>query len=139
MIIERQRRDVVVAVIVRDGRLLLAQRDPKRSDYAWLWECPGGKVEDGETLRDALARALSEELGVQAEIGDPLQSFDFDPPMISTPTRVTFFQARIPVDAVPRPLVAVGIGWFNRGAVRTLDMMPANAAFRVDLAMMVNP
>lgn len=60
----------VVAGILRDarGRVLLAQR-PAGKELAGLWEFPGGKVEPGESARDALIRELHEELGIRACIG----------------------------------------------------------------------
>jgi 8-oxo-dGTP diphosphatase len=56
---------VAAAVIQRaDGRFLLARR-PGGKVYAGYWEFPGGKAERGETLPDALARELHEELGIE--------------------------------------------------------------------------
>jgi 8-oxo-dGTP diphosphatase len=52
-----------VALIDRDGRVLLAQR-PAGKKMAGLWEFPGGKIEDGETPEQALVRELKEELGI---------------------------------------------------------------------------
>jgi 8-oxo-dGTP diphosphatase len=55
---------VAAAVILaRDGRVLLAQR-PAGKAYAGYWEFPGGKIEPGESPREALARELREELGI---------------------------------------------------------------------------
>ncbi len=53
-----------VALIDRDGRVLLAQR-PEGKSMAGLWEFPGGKVEQGETPEAALIRELDEELGIE--------------------------------------------------------------------------
>lgn len=53
-----------VALIDRDGRVLLAQR-PEGKSMAGLWEFPGGKIEQGETPEAALVRELHEELGIQ--------------------------------------------------------------------------
>mgnify|MGYP002015936537 FL=1 len=52
-----------VALIDRDGRVLLAQR-PEGKPMAGLWEFPGGKIEPGETPEAALIRELDEELGI---------------------------------------------------------------------------
>jgi 8-oxo-dGTP diphosphatase len=52
-----------VALIDRDGRILLAQR-PEGKSMAGLWEFPGGKIEEGETPEAALVRELEEELGI---------------------------------------------------------------------------
>ncbi|MDN8540031.1 pyrimidine (deoxy)nucleoside triphosphate diphosphatase [Erwinia sp. BC051422] len=63
-----ERLDVVAALIVRQGKILLAQRGP-HGDQAGLWEFPGGKVEAGESQPQALQRELKEELGIEAAIG----------------------------------------------------------------------
>jgi len=53
-----------VALVDKDGRVLLAQR-PVGKSMAGLWEFPGGKVETGETPETALIRELHEELGIE--------------------------------------------------------------------------
>jgi 8-oxo-dGTP diphosphatase len=62
---------VAAAVILRpDGQVLLAQR-PDGKAYAGYWEFPGGKLEPGETPRDALVRELHEELGLEVRDAAP--------------------------------------------------------------------
>lgn len=59
----------VTAAIIREGtRVLLARRGPGEK-LAGLWEFPGGKVEDGETLEACLTRELLEELGIRVRVG----------------------------------------------------------------------
>ena len=55
---------IVAAVLVRDGRVLLCLRSPRRRWSPCLWDLPGGHVERGESDPVALARELGEELGV---------------------------------------------------------------------------
>jgi len=63
--------EVAVAVLLRvDGRVLLARR-PAGKVYAGYWEFPGGKVEPGEAVMDALAREIREELGIEVELAHP--------------------------------------------------------------------
>jgi 8-oxo-dGTP diphosphatase len=63
--------DVAVGVLMQaDGHFLLTSR-PEGKDYAGYWEFPGGKLEAGETVEEALRRELQEELGIvigQAQI-----------------------------------------------------------------------
>lgn len=69
--------DVVCAVIQKpDGEFLLAQR-PAGKIYAGYWEFPGGKVDPGETVADATARELDEELGITIEHSYPWLTRNF--------------------------------------------------------------
>ncbi len=65
---ERKVTEVAVGIILQpEGKFLLAKR-PKGKPYENYWEFPGGKLEKGESVHQALARELYEELGI--EIGD---------------------------------------------------------------------
>ncbi len=67
--------DVAVAVFITpDGRFLLSSR-PEGKPYAGYWEFPGGKIEPGESVRDALVRELEEELNVIIDECTPWFSF----------------------------------------------------------------
>ena len=61
-------RQVVAALIRRDGKVLICQRT-RHQPMPLKWEFPGGKVEPGEEPVGALVRELDEELGIQATIG----------------------------------------------------------------------
>jgi ADP-ribose pyrophosphatase YjhB (NUDIX family) len=58
------------AAIVRDGRLLLVKR--LRPPEAGCWSLPGGKVEFGERVADAIRREIAEEIGVTISLTRPL-------------------------------------------------------------------
>ena len=63
--------DVAVGVLIKpDGEFLLTSR-PEGKVYAGYWEFPGGKFEPGETVQQALARELLEELGIHAHTIEP--------------------------------------------------------------------
>ncbi len=62
---------VVGAAIVKDGRCLVARRGPQMS-LPGKWEFPGGKVEEGESPRQALEREILEELGLVIDARDHL-------------------------------------------------------------------
>lgn len=67
----------VGAIIVdEDGRLFLAQRGPRAGNERGKWEFPGGSVEFGETLAEALAREIREEYDITIEVGDLLTVTD---------------------------------------------------------------
>ena len=60
----RRHTEVAVGILLRaDGAMLLSTRPPGKP-YAGYWEFPGGKLEAGETVEQALRRELVEELGV---------------------------------------------------------------------------
>lgn len=61
-------RDIVNALLVERGRVLLARRSPRRKAYPGLWSFPGGHMEKGEDFEAALERELREEIGI-----DPIE------------------------------------------------------------------
>jgi 8-oxo-dGTP diphosphatase len=77
---DRPVRNVAVGVLMRpNGDFLLTSRPPGKP-YAGFWEFPGGKVEEGETAEQALARELFEELGIQATAVQPWRELLADYP-----------------------------------------------------------
>lgn len=112
---------VVAAVIRRAGRVLVARR-PDGKRHAGLWEFPGGKVADGESARDALARELREELGVGLESHGPEICAFPDP---GSEHSVHFHPVRIL--GSPRAIDHAELRWCDGEALASLDMAPADA------------
>ena len=76
----REPVDVAVGVLIApDGTYLLTSR-PAGKVYAGYWEFPGGKLEAGETVEQALRRELHEELGITIGPAQPWQQAEFDYP-----------------------------------------------------------
>jgi 8-oxo-dGTP diphosphatase len=77
---DRPLTEVAVGILqAHDQRVLLTTR-PAGKAYAGYWEFPGGKLEAGETVLEALARELHEEINVQIDGGEVLQSDVVDYP-----------------------------------------------------------
>lgn len=67
---------VGAVIIDTEGRLFFARRGPQAKNERGLWEFPGGSVEFGETLAEALRREIFEEYGVQIVVGELLDVAD---------------------------------------------------------------
>jgi A/G-specific adenine glycosylase len=63
--------DIGAAIIRKNGRILITQR-PHEGLLGGLWEFPGGKRHDGESLPECVAREIREELGIEITVGEPL-------------------------------------------------------------------
>ena len=65
---------VTAAILEKDGKILIAKRKTGDKLFAGLWEFPGGKVEEGETPEECMARELKEELDIEVEVGELITS-----------------------------------------------------------------
>lgn len=115
---------LVVAAIIRgpDGRILLSQR-PAHKHKGGCWEFPGGKVEQGESLADALARELHEELGLSVLACQPFMTVQHDYPELSVRLcfrEVTAFAGQ------PSGREGQPVQWFEPAALSELDFPEAN-------------
>lgn len=70
--------NVVAAVIMKEGRVFATQRG--YGEFKDGWEFPGGKVEAGESPEEALCREIREELEVEVNVGDLIDTIEYDYP-----------------------------------------------------------
>ncbi|HET6587301.1 MAG TPA: NUDIX domain-containing protein [Oleiagrimonas sp.] len=107
-----------------DGRVLLAERPPGKQ-LAGHWEFPGGKLEPGETVVDALRRELREELAINADAIDAQ-------PLIEVPWRHGEVDLRLIVHRVrswqgtPRPCEGQSLVWLLPADVEPDVLAPAD-------------
>lgn len=115
---------LVVAAIIRgpDGRILLSQR-PAHKHKGGCWEFPGGKVEPGETLADALARELHEELGLTVQACQPFMTVQHDYPELSV--RLCFREVTA-FAGEPSGREGQPVQWFEPAALSMLAFPEAN-------------
>ena len=99
---------VTAAVLQRANRVLIAQR-PEAGLLGGLWEFPGGKIEEGETLAQGLQRELREELAVEIEVGDGLGVYTH----AFSHFRITLhaFACRLVNGAAPQALEHHALAW----------------------------
>ena len=69
---------VVAAVIRKDDKIFATQRG--YGEFKDGWEFPGGKIEDGETPEQALAREIKEELDTEIQVGKLIETIEYDYP-----------------------------------------------------------
>ena len=118
--------EVVAGVMVREGKILIGQRK-STGRHPLKWEFPGGKVEPGEDPRAALTRELREELSVDAQIGEELDSYEVGYgdgfQLMLRFFRVTGFQGE------PRNLDFEQIAWENPGRLPEYDFLEGDVLF----------
>ena len=118
----KKRINVVGAVLVDGDTVLAAQRGESMS-LSGLWEFPGGKIEPNETPQEALRRELREELLCTAEVGDHLETteyeYDFGVVILST------YICRL-VKGTPELTEHAEIRWVPVPELYSLDWAPAD-------------
>lgn len=116
--------EVAAAVLQRpDGSFLLAQR-PADKIWAGYWEFPGGKVEIGESARDALVRELQEELGIEVVSAYPWITRVFTYPHATV--RLSFFRVTQWTGEL-YPHEGQQFSWQQATEVTVSPVLPANA------------
>jgi 8-oxo-dGTP diphosphatase len=117
---------VVVAVIERDGHILIAQRK-RTKQHPLKWEFPGGKVEPNETPEAAVVRELREELGIRVQVGPEIGRYEFQYqgrwPIMLMFYRVAEFSGE------PKNLDFEQILWTPRDRLRDYDFLEGDAEF----------
>ncbi len=118
----KERILVVAAYIKRDEQLLLTKR-PANKAQGGLWEFPGGKIEPGESPKNALIREIREELGIEIEVGDLLAEIEHDYPEVKI--KLICYAAKI-IEGEPRPLEGQKITWISPKDVINLELSEAD-------------
>lgn len=117
---------VSAAIIIKNGQVLLGQRR-KGDRHPFKWEFPGGKVEPGETPRQALIRELREELQIEAKIGQELARYEHDYPSGSR-VHLLFFVVKEYTGQL-EGRVFEQISWVDLAALPGIDFLEGDIDF----------
>lgn len=115
--------DVAAALVFRNGKLLIAQRH-EGAHLGGLWEFPGGKREPGESFQQCLARELKEELDMEVDVLELVESVTHEYP--EKVVHLRFFRCRWRKNE-PRPIGCPAVAWINKQGLRKYDFPAADA------------
>lgn len=112
----------VGAIVVSDGALLMVRRG--KEPHLGRWSVPGGAVEGGEHLTDAVAREVLEETGVEVEVGDLLGILE----LVGEPHYVILDYVATPVGGTRPPATAGDdaseVAWVALDDIGSLECTP---------------
>jgi 8-oxo-dGTP diphosphatase len=117
---------VVAAIIEREGRILIGQRQTTQS-HPLMWEFPGGKIEPGESPEQALARELEEELAIRNARGEEILRYDYEYPGKRAITLIFFRLTSYEDD--PQNLIYREMRWEPRERLTVFDFVAGDRRF----------
>jgi len=114
--------DAAIAILTRAGKILICQRKANDS-FGGYWEFPGGKRERGESLHQALARELQEELAISAT---PIHAFepvvhDYKTAVVTLHPFLCHFES-----GEPQMIECQASAWIEPAQLRSYKFPPAN-------------
>jgi 8-oxo-dGTP diphosphatase len=113
---------VVGAVIIENEKILCAQRGATKT-LAYMWEFPGGKIEEGETPQSALKREINEEMCCTIEIGELIETtvHEYDFGFVHLTTFYCYL-----LKGKPILTEHVAIQWLPANELMSLEWAPAD-------------
>lgn len=113
---------VTCAIIIQEGKVLLAQRS-ESMDLPGKWEFPGGKLEEGEDPESCLIREIREELAIDIRVTATLTPVEFDYPT-KTIRLLPFVAQWLGGEIILAEHAQYG--WYDQNQLFSLDLAPAD-------------
>ena len=113
---------VVAAIIRREDKILATQRG--YGEYMDGWEFPGGKINEGETPEEAIAREIKEELDADINVGDLLVTIEHD--YKDFHLSMQCFWASLKEDSHIELLEHEAAKWLSMNELNSVEWLPAD-------------
>lgn len=115
--------EVAAAIITHNGRVFATQRG--YGEFKDGWEFPGGKMEPGETPQQALVREIQEELDTEIEVGELVETVEYDYPGFHLTMHCFLCTIRSGALVLKEHEAA---RWLTREELDDVDWLPADVA-----------
>ena len=113
--------EVVAAIIIKDEHVFATQRG--YGEFQGWWEFPGGKIEAGESPEEALVREIHEELDTEIEVGELLDTVEWDYPDFHLKMHCYICSQKSGTLQLNEHSAAA---WLNKDTLRTVKWLPAD-------------
>ena len=113
---------VVAAIIKRvdeTGNTLFLATQRGYGEFKDKWEFPGGKIEEGETAKEALKREILEELDMKISVGDRIKTVEYDYPTFHL--SMDCFMCKTPILKEHE-----AARWLDKSSLSSVDWLPAD-------------
>ena len=120
--------EVVAAILRKDDRIFATEKG--YGEFKGYWEFPGGKVEIGEGLEEALKREIREELQVEIQIEEKCTVLDYDYPKFHLTMHCYFCSV---VSGEIKLVEATEGKWLEKDELNTVNWLPADISLIEEL------
>lgn len=124
----------VVAAVIRDGDRIFATARGY-GDFKGQWEFPGGKIEEEETPQEALVREIKEELEIEIEVGELIDTIEYDYPTFHL-SMDCFWAEIVSGDMVLKEHEAAK--WLTKETLDSAEWLPADIALIEQIKKCIN-
>lgn len=112
---------VAAAVIRKENRIFATERG--YGEFKDMWEFPGGKIENGENGREALMREIKEELDTTVDVGEYIDTIEYDYPSFHLSMECYWCTVR---DGRLTLLEHENARWLDRDSLLSVEWLPAD-------------